>query len=477
MAEGSPDPDEKRIRELERELGELKAKRALSTPAPAGPLAGIRIIDFTQYANGPCATGQLCDNGADVLKVEPAAGEGNHFVMPAGMFFAAHEAMNRGKRSLTLDLKHPEFTKVMERLVKWADVITNNYRPGVMEKLGLSYEVCKAWNPRIVYASNSGFGPEGEWSRRPSYDGMAQAFTGVLTKNGGGPSHTPRPVPWVFSDIAGANNFVSAILYGLVARERTGLGQKVTTSQTGATLNFQAIEVTQVLNNKHGVQDDSGKDEWSANVPFQHMHKTLDGKWIVMTPIQVPMLERWLTKALERPDLLTDRLKSVWPLFAGCPTSEEAAFRAEIAKEFAKRPREEWLDRMTKADVPVAPIATYAEVGDKDNTVGKHLRANGYMVEAEHRDFGPIRQVGLPVQFSGTPNRPLVAHGPYIGEHNDEVLMRDLGFSETEAAELKSKGVVPKPAGDWSYEGSKEKRQLTAAKLMKERNALAQSKL
>merc|ERR550514_306488 len=155
--------------------------------------------------------------------------------------------MNRGKRSLTLDLKNPRAAEVMERLCKWADVICNNYRPGVMEKLGLGWDTVRKWNPRIIHASSSGFGPVGEWALRPSYDGMAQAFTGVLIKNGGGESHEPRPVPWVFSDHVGANNFYAAIVTALVARERTGLGQQVLTSQTGATTAFQTGEIASAI--------------------------------------------------------------------------------------------------------------------------------------------------------------------------------------------------------------------------------------
>ena len=112
-------------------------------------------------------------------------------VLAGGMMNSGFEIYNRGKRSMTLDLKHPDAREVMKRLVKWADVLTENFRAGVMERLGFGYEVVKEWNPQLIYASNSGFGPEGEWAPRPSYDGMAQAFSGVLLSNGGGPSHLP----------------------------------------------------------------------------------------------------------------------------------------------------------------------------------------------------------------------------------------------------------------------------------------------
>ena len=198
------------------------------------------MLDLTTFINGPSATGQMCEAGATVLKVEPSTGDAMRMSSGgAGTYSPQFELLNRGKHSMTLDLKHPGSRDVFRRLVEWADVLAENFKTGTMERLGLGYDVVHVWNPRLIYASNSGFGPRGEWAQRPSYDGMAQAFTGALLSNGGGPSHAPRPVGWTFSDVVGGNYFYSSILAALVARGRTGKGQRVLCSQTGATLYFQ----------------------------------------------------------------------------------------------------------------------------------------------------------------------------------------------------------------------------------------------
>merc|ERR1719262_400685 len=189
-----------------------------ATPVAAhkgGPLEGLKVLDLTQFGNGPSATAQLSDNGADVLKVEPPEGEGIRPLAGPGKYNLFLEAFNRGKRSMVLDLKHPDTKEVMKRLVEWADVATENFRPGVLDRLGYGYEDMKKWNPKIVFVSNSGFGPLGDWAHRASFDGIAQAFNGVMTNQGGGPSHTPQFVEWGFSDEVGAMNFYSSILNGL----------------------------------------------------------------------------------------------------------------------------------------------------------------------------------------------------------------------------------------------------------------------
>ena len=172
-----------------------------------GPLAGIKVLDFTVYQNGPSATQQLAEQGAEVLKVEPLDGEPNRHLAGRGKFNAGWENFNRGKRSIALDLKKESSMDIVQKLVEWADVVVENFRgPSVMNRLGLTYDQCKAWNESIIYASNSGFGEQGDWADRPSYDMVAQAFTGVMTTMGGGPSHSPTPVEWAFSDEVGAMN-------------------------------------------------------------------------------------------------------------------------------------------------------------------------------------------------------------------------------------------------------------------------------
>merc|ERR1719159_1125575 len=314
-----------------------------------GPLLGVKILDFCQFQNGPSATAQLADNGADVLKVEPLTGDGLRNTGKPGEFESGVENFNRGKRSITLDLKHPSSKEVLERLVKWADVVTENFRPGVMSKLGLGYEVLKRWNPKIVCASNSGFGPEGEWASRPSFDGIAQAFSGVMTAMGGGPSHQPMRIEWTFADEVGAMNFLSSILMGLVARDRTGEGQEIVTSQTAATLFFQRASVTRNL--KNGTQRDDGEPPGHVMRAGQMLVQASDGLWMMISPGTRDQNRRFLTEALERKDVLEDkrvRRES---------DADKNWFLGEVRKTIATKPRQYWLDALLKADVPAAPCA------------------------------------------------------------------------------------------------------------------------
>ena len=180
-----------------------------------------------------------------MLKVEVRGGApervGDVYILSDG-FRWLHSHLNRGKKSIVIDLKHPRAMDVVEPLVKWADVITNNFRSGALARMGLPYERCREWNPRIIYTANSGFGPKGEWAEKPSFDGIAQAFSGAMVHQGGGPTQgTPSLVSWAFSDEVGGLNYALSIVQALYARERTGLGQQVETSQLGATVAFQVI--------------------------------------------------------------------------------------------------------------------------------------------------------------------------------------------------------------------------------------------
>jgi crotonobetainyl-CoA:carnitine CoA-transferase CaiB-like acyl-CoA transferase len=192
----------------------------------AGPLQGIKVLDFTLYVNGPSATMKLADAGAEVLKVEPLEGSGERLqagtILEDGFNFQ-HMHNNRGKKSIAIDLKHPSAMSILEKFVRWADVLANNFRPGVLDRLGLSYEQCSAWNPQLIYTSNSGWGPVGEHAERPSFDGIAQAYAGCAVEQGGGPTNgTPQLVGWAFTDEIGALNYSQSILQALVARARTG---------------------------------------------------------------------------------------------------------------------------------------------------------------------------------------------------------------------------------------------------------------
>lgn len=347
-----------------------------------------------------------------------------------------HGHLNRGKKSIVVDLKHPRAAEVLQPLVRWADVIANNFRAGGLERLGLSYAQCRSWNRRIIYTSNSGFGPKGEWAQKPSFDGIAQAFSGSMVEAGGGPTKgTPVLTPWVFSDEVGALNYTVAILQALYAREKTGLGQRVETSQLGATVAFQYYGLAAALHDPEHKQRDDGKSPNETTI-VRLVAKCADDKWLVVLPNTTKQWQSFAVQALERPDFFerapTKELRNA--------TAEE--MKPEIKAELATRSRDEWIQRLNAADVPASPVHDYADVA-----IDEQLRANGYIKEQEifspddGRSFGTRAIIGYPTSYSETPVPPLPGQAPALAEHTTEVLS-GLGFSEDNIAELVSEGVV-----------------------------------
>jgi len=405
-----------------------------------GPLAGVRVLDFTIFVNGPMTTSMLAENGADVLKVEAPKGETQR------VFPHVFEVENRGKRGMTLDLKHPGAIAVVERLVKnWADVVCSNFRPGVMDRLGFGYERVKAWNPKIVYAMSSGLGPRGDLRSIPCFDAVAQAYAGMTHFQGGGPSHKPVLVASAFSDKVAAYAFFSSILCALVARSRTGEGQKVISSQLGATVHFTRFDVQSAIST--GKVRDDGCPPWH-NSNIQNMQQASDGKWLIVSMLEPHFFERFCQDVIYRPEILQDsRVKAFgWP--AVCYKSEDFGkwLYLEIAAIIATRPAEHWVESCRAAEVPCAPCMSHLDMGDAASAVGKHVRENGYLVENQHRHDGKQWVVAPPAEFSGTPNRDFSEgswHAPLVGEHNIEALTSCAGFSLDEARALVQNGVCP----------------------------------
>jgi formyl-CoA transferase len=264
-----------------------KEKQSDSARPKQGPLAGIHILDLTRYQNGPSATRRLADLGADVIKVEhPSGGDpGRGLVFSKDGFDLFFEAFNRGKRSICLDLRDEASRPIMHRLAKWADVLAENFRPGVLSAWGYGYEVLRKVNPALVYASNSGFGPTGEWAGEGAFDLITQAYSGAMVSQGGGPSHTPMAAEWALADEVGAMNFTTAILAAIVARGTNGgEGQLLETSQLGAMITFQAggwNNMARVLHD--GTLRDDGKAPYTRT-PMQGSYECSDGKWLVINP-------------------------------------------------------------------------------------------------------------------------------------------------------------------------------------------------
>lgn len=394
-----------------------------------GALAGIRVLDFTRYQQGPYATSLLADMGAEVIKVEPRVdGEwGRQTERDEAGFSAYFEAYNRGKESITLDIRRPEGRQVVERLVPRVDVLVENFRPGYMEKVGLGYESLRTFNPRLIYAAASAFGPEGPLARRPGYDHIAQAVSGLMVEQGGGPGHDPQPALPGAADQVSAMLFAFGIASALVARERTGEGQKVQVSLLGSMMALQGRQITRFL--RTGKQ---GRARFRRSPVYSH-YRVADG-WVAIAA-QDPKKWTPLCRALDRPDLARD------PRFAGPWERHHNAevLETELEAIFITRPAAEWLERLTAEDVPCGPVNDYqALVAGTDLTA--QLEANGYLTTVEHPNLGQLRTPGIAIQMSGTPPDP-VRHAPELGQQTENVLL-ELGYTWEEMERLRRDEVI-----------------------------------
>ena len=214
-----------------------------------GALDGVRVLDFTRYQQGPYATSLLADMGAEVIKVEPRVdGEwGRQTERDESGFSAYFESYNRGKQSITVDIRTPRGKEIVERLVPRVDVLVENFRPEYMDRIGLGYERLHRLNPRLIYAAASAFGSRGPLATRPGYDHIAQAVSGLMVEQGGGPGHEPQPALPGAADQISATYFAFAIASALVARERTDEGQKIEVSLLGSMMAFQGRQITRFL--------------------------------------------------------------------------------------------------------------------------------------------------------------------------------------------------------------------------------------
>jgi len=385
-------------------------------------LDGLRILELTQVMAGPFCGQVLADMGADVIKVEPPEGDTTRrslgFRM-RGDDTAAFLAVNRNKRSLTLDLKSGDHQAVFHRLARDADVVLENYRPGVAARLGADWETLSALNPRLVYASVSGFGQTGPYAQRPGYDLVAQGLSGVMSVTGE-PGGDPVKCGIPIGDLSAGLFCAVAILSALIARERTGRGQRIDTSLFEGALALSIWETAELWATGRVPEPLGSAHRLTA--PYQAL-RTRDGHITVGGNTQ-PLWER-LCEAIGRPELVGD------PRFASNDARMEhrAELVAELESATATRDADEWVATLSEAGVPCGPIHDYRQVFEDPHTQAREME-----VELEHPVEGTIRALGIPVKLSDTPGairRP----APLLGEHTAEVL-REVGLSDAEIAAL-----------------------------------------
>lgn len=391
-----------------------------------GPLSGFRVIDLSSVLSGPAATVLLADQGADVIKVEPPAGDivrrmgrGHDSLSPA--FVAA----NRGKRSVCLNLKEATGVEVVKKLVTGADVFVQNFRPGAIERMGLSYEVLQSINPALLYVSVSGFGEQGPYSHKRVYDPVIQALTGLPDMQADAAEARPKMVRTVIPDKVSALTTAQAITAALLERERgDGTGQHIKVAMLDATISFlwpEALAGLTMVGQEHNVRT----GQLAQDLIFQ----TRDG-YITCGAVSD---DEWrgMCAALDRPDWLDDERFNT-PL----GRVQNAKARLESMSDvLSSRTSAEWLARLDAEDVPCAPVLTRPEILENEQ-----VKANELIHEYNHPSLGEIRQPRPGARFSRSELRkePIA---PMLGEHSKEVL-QETGISDADIEALIKENIL-----------------------------------
>jgi crotonobetainyl-CoA:carnitine CoA-transferase CaiB-like acyl-CoA transferase len=390
-----------------------------------GPLEGIRIIDLTSMLSGPWATMILADQGADVIKVEEPR-QGDHtrsYGNKRNGFSASFLNLNRNKRSVAIDLKTAKGVELVKRLAAGADVLVQNFRPGVVERLGIDEAAIRAVVPGIVYVSINGFGEKGPYAKKPVYDPIIQAFTGLTTVQAGADDRRPRLIRTVLPDKLTAVTAAQAIAAALVGRLKTGKGQHVRLSMLDAVLAF-------LWASDMGAQTYVGEkvSQRSAASFIDLIYETKNG---FMTAAVMTNKE-WaaLTRALGHPEWFED------PRFTTPALRDQNIdARLQMTQDVLKtRTTEEWLERLEAEQVPCAPVLTRDQV-----IAHPQIKASGILLESDHPDAGRLRQTRTAARFASP---TVVRRGaPRLGQHSEEVLA-ELGLSADDIAGLRRQGVV-----------------------------------
>jgi crotonobetainyl-CoA:carnitine CoA-transferase CaiB-like acyl-CoA transferase len=369
---------------------------------------------------GPFCAMQLCDMGADVIKVEPPEGDSTRRMAGRlGSDSPSFNAVNRGKRGIVLDLKSPAGQDAFRRLARRADVIVENYRPGVMRRFGLDHAALTADHPGLIYASISGYGQTGPSASKGGFDLVAQGVSGLMSITGE-PGRPPVKAGVPLTDLGAALFALSGILAALIYRARTGRGQYIDTSLVEAGVALSVWEATEYFSGVGIPQPMGSAHRMSA--PYQAV-RCADG-YITLAAANDRLFIR-LCELLNRPEWASD------PAFVDDTNRvrNKAKLAAAIETVTIEQPRQFWLDLFDENGIPCGPINDYAQV-----FADPQVTARGMAVEVEHPTLGRIRALGSPIKMSETP--PLVGRrAPLLGEHTEEVL-REAGLSDQEIARL-----------------------------------------
>lgn len=391
------------------------------------PLMGVKVLDVSQVMAGPYSCMLLADMGADVIKVEPP-GNGDQTRGAMGFRMKGPDSMgflnmNRNKRSIAINLKSEAGKAILFKLVKEADILVENYRPGVMKRLGVGYEVMSKINPALVYVSISGFGQSGPWAMRPGFDLMAQAMSGIMSVTGNGdgkPVKAGVPV----ADIGCALFATYAALSAYIGAKNTGQGQYIDASLFDSALAFSIWDTSEYWGTGNPPVALGTANRMTA--PYQAV-KAKDGYFVMGATNN--KLWQLLCGILERPDLLQ---KVEYQTIAGRLGQREQLIQ-ELENSFALKSADEWIDLLLEHGIPAGPILDYPQAFESEH--GRHRQMR---IEIDHPLEGKVPNIGFAVKMQGTPQE-VRRHPPLLGEHTQEVLMQ-AGFTPDEIKALDEQG-------------------------------------
>lgn len=398
-----------------------------NTPHP-GPLAGMRVLELAQIMAGPTCGMMLADMGADVIKVEklPGGDDSRSYREPrVNGVSAPFMILNRNKRGIALNLKHPDGRAILLRMVKDADVLTENYRRGTLEKLGLGYDVLSEVNPGLIYCAVSGYGRDGPYADKGGFDLIAQGFSGLMSVTGE-PGRPPAKTGNSIADINAGILAVVGVLAAYAHKLKTGRGQVVDTSLMEA-----AMQQTYWHAAIHFATGESPGPTGSAHLltaPYQAFRAS-DG-WINIGGANQANWER-IADVLGHPEWRED------PRYVNnsARMANLASLTAAMDEVLATRTKAEWIAAFDAAGVPAGPVNTIGEALAHPQAI-----ARGMVVDLEHPQAGPTKALGCPIHFSETPTR-ITRHAPMLGEHSRE-LLKEYGYDDAEIDRFVEEGAV-----------------------------------
>jgi crotonobetainyl-CoA:carnitine CoA-transferase CaiB-like acyl-CoA transferase len=390
-----------------------------------GMLDGVKVIDLSTLLPGPFCTQMLGDLGADIIKIEaPPGGDPVRFLPPRGKAESGQFlAVNRNKRSIKLDLRQEEGKEVFLKLVADADVVVVQYRPGVMERLGLGYEILRQHNPRIIMCSITGYGQDGPLRDKAGHDINFLSTTGILDLIGNYQDNPAIPAIRVAGVGGGALWAAFSIMAALFAREKTGLGQHIDVSMTDTVFTFMTMIAGSYFMDY--ILPRRGKESHNGGRAWYSVYKTKDDRYIALGMFEAKFWEKFCN-AIGRPDYIPNK---------DAPWEVQEKMKQELSELFATRTVDEWMEILDPLDICVSKVKNIEEA-----IADAHLNKRGMIIELDHPAEGKIRSLGFPVKFSEQPYTVRMAP-PTLGQHTEEIL-QEIGYTMESIEKLRAKGVL-----------------------------------